>query len=108
MGAAASSALGLTVNAEGEAHEEQAPTKPVQTEVTDKSGKRLAAGAEIAWTKVARKAAPADVTVDPTKPAQTILGFGVAFTPASCFTLPRLSKNPRATPPPPICRQDLH
>jgi len=40
------SALGVTVNAE--ANEDQAPTKPAQTEVTDKSGKRLAAGAEIA------------------------------------------------------------
>ena len=48
MGAAAASVLGLTVNAEGEAHEAQAPTKPAQTEITDKSGKRLTAGAEIA------------------------------------------------------------
>jgi glucosylceramidase len=96
MGAAAASVLGVTVNAKVEAHEAQAPTKPAQTEVTDKSGKRLAAGAEIAWTKVPKKAAPGDVTVDPTKPAQTILGFGAAFTDASCFTLSRLGENDRA------------
>jgi glucosylceramidase len=97
MGAAAASALGLTVNAEGEAHEGQAPTKPARTEITDKSGKRLTAGAEIAWTKVPKNAAAADVTVDPTKPAQTILGFGAAFTDASCFTLSRLSDTDRAS-----------
>ncbi len=95
MGAAAVSALGVTVNAE--ANEAQAPTKPAQTEVTDKSGKRLAAGAEIAWTKVAKKAAAADVTVDPTKTAQTMLGFGAAFTDAACFTLSRLSDSDRAS-----------
>src|SRR6266403_6213506 len=95
MGAAAVSALGVTVNAE--ANEEQAPTKPAHTEVTDKSGKRLAAGAEIAWTKVAKKAAAADVTVDPTKTAQTMLGFGAAFTDAACFTLSRLSDSDRAS-----------
>ena len=95
-GAAAASALGLTLNAEAEVYEAQAPTRPAQTEITDGSGKRLAAGAEIAWTKAAKKAAPADVTVDPTKPAQTILGFGAAFTDAACFTLSRLSDNDRA------------
>jgi O-glycosyl hydrolase len=81
--ATAASVLGVTVNAKVTANRAQPPTKPAQTEVTDKSGKRLAAGAEIAWTKVAKKAAPADVIVDPTKPAQTILGFGAAFTDAS-------------------------
>jgi glucosylceramidase len=96
MGAAAASAFGLTANAEAELYEGQAPTKPAQTEITDGSGKRLAAGAEIAWTKVAKKFAAADVTVDPTKPAQTILGFGAAFTDAACFTLSRLSENDRA------------
>ena len=96
VGAATASALGVTVNAKVEAHEAQSPSKPAQTEVTDKSGKRLAAGAEIAWTKVARSAAAADVTVDPTKTAQTILGFGAAFTDASCFTLSRLSDSDRA------------
>jgi glucosylceramidase len=91
-----------------EAHEVQAPTKPAQTEVTDKSGKRLAAGAEIAWTKVAKKAPPADVTVDPTKPAQTILGFGAAFTDASCFTLSRLGDNDRANLLNTMFGQDQH
>jgi glucosylceramidase len=108
MGAAAASVLGVTVNAEGEAHEAQAPTKPAQTEVTDKSGKRLAAGAEIAWTKVAKKALPADVTVDPTKPAQTILGFGAAFTDAACFTLSRLGDNDRANLLHTMFGQDQH
>src|SRR5258708_35801382 len=96
VGAWGESAVGVTANAEADAHEGQAPTRPAQTEITDNSGKRLAAGAEIAWTKVARRAAAADVTVDPTKPAQTILGFGAAFTDASCFTLSRLSDTDRA------------
>src|SRR5229473_6494509 len=91
VGAAAASALGLAVNAKVAAKQAQPQSKPALTEVTDKSGKRLAAGAEIVWTKTAKKAAPADVTVDPAKPAQTILGFGAAFTDASCFTLSRLS-----------------
>ena len=61
-GAAAASVLGVTANAKVEApkidkNNEQAPTKPAQTEVTDKNGKRLAPGPEIAWTKVAKKAA---------------------------------------------------
>src|ERR1700736_2144431 len=108
MGAAAASALGVTANAKGEAHEAQSPSKPAQTEVTDKSGKRLAAGAEIAWTKVARSAAAADVTVDPTKTAQTILGFGAAFTDASCFTLSRLSDSDRANLLHTMFGQDQH
>src|SRR4029077_130886 len=96
IGATAASLLGVTVNATAEANNTEAPTKPAQTEVTDKSGKRLAAGAELAWTKVAKKSAPADITVDPTKTAQTILGFGAAFTDAACFTLSRLSDSDRA------------
>src|SRR5258705_304720 len=54
------------------------------------------AGPEIGWTKPAKKTAAADVTVDPATPAQTILGFGAAFTDASCFTLSRLSDTDRA------------
>jgi glucosylceramidase len=108
MSATAASALGMTVNATAEGYEAQAPTKPAQTEVTDKSGKRLAAGAEIAWTKVAKKAAPPDITVDPTKPAQTILGFGAAFTDASCFTLSRLSDSDRANLLQTMFGQDQH
>jgi len=96
MGVAAASALGVSANATIETSEAQTPTKPAQTEITDKSGKRIAAGAEIAWTKTAKKFTPPDITVDPTKPAQTILGFGAAFTDASCFTLSRLSDNDRA------------
>src|SRR4029077_21119379 len=95
-GAAAASLLGVTVNANVEANEAQGPPKGAQTEVTDKSGKRLAPGAEVAWTKVARKAAAPDITVEPTKTAQTILGFGEALTDASCFTLSRLSDSDRA------------
>jgi glucosylceramidase len=108
VGAAAASAFGVTLNAKVEAHEAQAPTKPAQTEVTDKSGKRLAAGPEISWTKVAKKAAPADITVDPTKPAQAILGFGAAFTDASCFTLSRLGDSDRANLLHTMFGQDQH
>ena len=56
LGAAAASVFGVNGKAVVEASEAQAPAKPAQTEVTDKSGKRLAAGAEIAWTKAAKKA----------------------------------------------------
>jgi glucosylceramidase len=108
MSAAAASALGVTVNAKAEPYGPQAPIKPAQTEVTDKSGKRLAVGAEIVWTKVAKKAAPPDITVDPTKPAQTILGFGAAFTDASCFTLSRLSDSDRANLLHTMFGQDQH
>jgi len=108
MGVAAASALGVTVNAKVEGNVAQAPTKPPQTEVTDKSGKRLATGAEIAWTKVAKRAPAADLTVDPAKPAQTILGFGAAFTDAACFTLSRLSENDRANLLHTMFGQDRH
>jgi len=108
MGAAAASALGVTVNANAEANEEQAPAKPAQTEITDKSGKRLAAGPEIAWTKVAKKPAAADITVDPAKSAQTILGFGAAFTDAACYTLSRLSDYDRANLLHTMFGQDRH
>jgi glucosylceramidase len=107
VGAAAASVCG-TVNATVETSEAQPPTRPSQTEVTDKSGKRLAAGSEIAWTKVVRNAAAADVTVDPTKTAQTILGFGGAFTDASCFTLSRLSDSDRANLLHTMFGQDQH
>ena len=108
MGAAAVSALGVTVSARVEANGAQVPMRPAHTEVTDKSGKRVAAGAEIAWTKVAKRAAAPDVTVDPTKPAQTILGFGAAFTDASCFTLSRLSDRDRANLLHTMFGQDQH
>jgi glucosylceramidase len=108
VGAAAASAFGVTLNAKVEANEAQAPTKPAQTEVTDKSGKRLAAGPEIAWTKVAKKAAPPDIAVDPTKPAQAILGFGAAFTDASCFTLSHLGDSDRANLLHTMFGQDQH
>jgi glucosylceramidase len=108
VGAVAASVLGVTENTKAEASGAQAPTKPAQTEVTDKGGKRLAAGEEIAWTKVARRTAAADVTVDPTKSAQTILGFGAAFTDASCFTISRLSDNDRANLLHTMFGQDRH
>jgi glucosylceramidase len=108
VGAATASALGLPVNAKVAVNQAQPPSKPAQTEVTDKSGKRLAAGAETIWAKTAKKAAPADVTVDPTKPAQTILGFGAAFTDASCFTLSRLSDSDRANLLHTMFGQDQH
>ena len=108
MGWAAASALGVTVNAKVATHEAQSPTKPAQTEVTDKSGKRLAAGPEIAWTKIAKKAAPSDIAIDPTKTAQKISGFGAAFTDASCFTLSRLSDNERANLLHTMFSQDQH
>jgi glucosylceramidase len=96
MGAAGASMLGVPVNAGGEANGAQAPLKPASTEITDKSGKRLAPGPEIAWTKIAKKAAAVDITVDATKTAQTILGFGAAFTDAACYTLSRLGDSDRA------------
>ena len=108
VGAAAASALGVRANDKVESNQGQAPTKPAQTEVTDKSGKRLATGPEIAWTKVAKKAVPADITVDPAKTAQTILGFGAAFTDASCFTLSRLSDSDRANLLHTMFGQDQH
>src|SRR5215471_17017679 len=108
MGWAAASALGVTVKANVETHETQSPTKPAQTEVTDKSGKRLAAGPEMAWTKIAKKAAPPDIAIDPTKTAQKISGFGAAFTDASCFTLSRLGDNERANLLHTMFSQDQH
>jgi glucosylceramidase len=108
MGAAAASALRLPANVNAATHDSQTPAKLAQTEVTDKSGKRLAPGPEVAWTKPAKKAAPADITVDPTKPAQTILGFGAAFTDAACFTLSRLSDTDRASLLHTMFGQDQH
>ena len=110
VSAVAASALGVTPNVKAniEPNAAQPPAKPAQTEVTDKSGKRLAAGPEIAWTKTAKNAPAADVTVDPTKSAQTILGFGAAFTDASCFTLSRLSDTERANLLHQMFGQDQH
>ena len=111
IGAAAASVLGVSANAKAETpetSEPRAPAKPAQTEVTDKSGKRLAAGPEIAWTKAAKNASPADVTVDPTRPAQTILGFGAAFTDAACFTLSRLGEDDRSKLLHAMFSQDQH
>src|SRR5579864_1397477 len=106
VGAAAASTLRLTPNAT--ASQSHSPAKPTQTEITDKSGKRLAPGPQIAWAKPAKNAAAPDVTVDPTKPAQTILGFGAAFTDAACFTLSRLSDSDRAALLHTMFGQDQH
>jgi glucosylceramidase len=94
--------------AEAAANQAQASAKPAQTEITDKSGKRLAAGPEIAWTKAGKKTAPADVTVDPTNAAQTILGFGAAFTDSACYTLSRLGESDRANLLHTMFGQDQH
>jgi len=80
LGAAAASALGVTLNAKVEAKRAAGAAKPAQTEVTDKSGKRLAAGPEVPWTKIGKKARTSGRYGGPAKPAQTILGFGAAFT----------------------------
>jgi glucosylceramidase len=108
VSAAVASSLGLPTKIKAGTNDSYPPTKPAQTEVTDKSGKRLTVGPEIAWTKSAKGAAPADVTVDPTKPAQNILGFGAAFTDASCFTLSRLSDADRANLLHQMFGQDQH
>jgi glucosylceramidase len=73
-----------------------APSGSASTEITDKSGKRLAAGAPVTWSKAAKNAVAADVVVDPTKTAQTVLGFGAAFTDAACYTVSRLGDADRA------------
>ncbi len=70
--------------------------KTISTEITDSSGKRLAAGAAVPWSRATTNAPAADVTIDPAKTAQTILGFGAAFTDASCYTVSRLSDADRA------------
>jgi len=44
----------------------------------------------------------------PTKPAQTILGFGAAFTDAACYTLSRLSDDDRANLLHTMFGQDQH
>jgi glucosylceramidase len=108
VGAAAASALGLTLDASGEAIQLHAPTKPAQSEITDASGKRLALGPEITWTKAARNASPPDVTVDSAKTAQTILGFGAAFTDAGCYTLARLGESDLANLLHKMYGQDQH
>jgi glucosylceramidase len=107
-GAAAASGLGITPAFSLDAKAAQPPAKPAQTEITDKTGKRLAVGAEVAWTKPARNAPPANVIVDPTKTAQTILGFGAAFTDAACFTLARLGDDKRAELLRTMFAQDQH
>jgi glucosylceramidase len=48
------------------------------------------------------------VTVDPTNAAQTILGFGAAFTDAACFTLSRLGESDRANLLHTMFGQDQH
>jgi len=108
IGAAAASGLGIAVNAGVKPKDAHPSTKPAQTEVTDKSGKRLATGPEVVWTKPAKNVPAPDITVDPTKPAQTILGFGAAFTDASCFTLSRLSDSDRANLLHTMFAQDQH
>jgi glucosylceramidase len=108
VGVAAASALGVKLNAASEENQVHTPTKAAQTEITDASGKRLAAGPEISWTKTARNAAAADVTVDPAKTAQTILGFGAAFTDAACYTLSRLSESDRGNLLRKMFGQDQH
>jgi glucosylceramidase len=93
VGAAAASAFAgkpdLVVAAQDRA-------RAAQTEITDKSGKRLAAGQDVVWAKTPRKAPPVDVVVDPERKLQEILGFGAAFTDAACFTLSRLREGDRA------------
>ena len=100
VGAVAASAWGVNVEANAGQNSARPPAKPARTEITDKSGKRLAAGPDVLWTtgpnQHARNTSTADITVEPAQTAQTILGFGAAFTDAACFTLSRLSDNDRA------------
>lgn len=105
VGAAAASAITGANAVMGAA---DTPAKPAQTEITDSGGRRLAAGPAVTWLKTAKRTPPADVTIDPLKTFQTILGFGGAFTDAACFTLSRLSEADRASLLHTMFGQDQH
>jgi glucosylceramidase len=57
--------------------------------VTDEA-RRLQRTPPVAWKPAHAASVPADVTLDPGKKFQEILGFGAAFTDAACYTFNRL------------------
>jgi len=58
-------------------------------------GLRFQRAASLQWKPSSRPRAKDDIVVDPGKRGQEILGFGAAFTDASCYTLNQLSASAR-------------
>jgi len=63
--------------------------------ITD-GNRRIAAAGAVDWTKTGRAATPGSITLNPEKKYQEILGFGGAFSDASCFMFNQLSATARA------------
>ncbi len=56
---------------------------------------KFARGSAIAWDRVPKSVSEARITLNPSKKAQTILGFGAAFTDSACYMLNQLSPTAR-------------
>lgn len=62
--------------------------------VTDET-QRIKQGRAISWQPASGTATPDEILLDATKKFQPILGFGAAFTDASCYTFNRLDQDVR-------------
>ena len=67
----------------------------LQVWITD-GNRRIAAAAVVDWTKTDSSAGVFSITLNPQKKYQEILGFGGAFSDASCFMFNQLSARARA------------
>jgi glucosylceramidase len=93
LGLAASAAAGSSVlSANG-----SAAAAPGELEVwVTSQNQRCARAQNISWKTLAAAAGGVVITLDPKKQFQTILGFGAAFTDASCYMFNQLSTPTRA------------
>jgi len=70
------------------------PTGEIEVWVTA-GAMRCARSKTISWRPASETSSPQAIRLDPAKQFQDILGFGAAFTDASCYTLNRLAPEKR-------------
>jgi glucosylceramidase len=95
------SAAGLAARATAEvlpAWDAPAAANPRASEISVRvtaDKRRFESGPAISWRKGSGKASPEAIVLNPQKKFQEILGFGAAFTDASCYLLNQLSGDAR-------------
>src|ERR1051326_5191924 len=93
------SAIGLAANATGEVpmFDDPMPSAtlgPISVWVTNDK-QRYSAGVPVAWKPKAKNISSNAITLNPAKKYQEILGFGAAFTEASCYIFNQLAPEAR-------------
>ena len=83
--------LAHAANAATEAEQTTAPASPEISGWTTAGQERFAAVSKLNWNEATTPPAPDHIRLNPARKLQSILGFGGAFTDATCYTFNRLA-----------------